>query len=131
MAEFLNKISMNVKRLREKPVTWKTAAVFPVFKEEDRRQVENYPPISLLNIVDKIFKKYIQQSLYEHYAKFLTRRQHGFAKERSVATNLPVSLKQIHDAMDKEASCEIIVFYTDFPNAFHKVPQLGLLRKLS
>ena len=42
-----------------------------------------------------------------------------------------VILKQIHDALDKESSSEIISFYSDFSKAFDKVPHLELLKKLS
>ena len=42
-----------------------------------------------------------------------------------------VFLLQIHDALDKESSSEIIAHYTDFLKAFHKVPHLELLKKLS
>ena len=42
-----------------------------------------------------------------------------------------VFLLKIHDALDKESSSEIIALYTDFLKAFHKVPHLELLEKLS
>ena len=49
----------------------------------------------------------------------------------SVATIMLVFLEQIHDAVNKESSSEIVVFYIDFAMAFDKVPHLAFLQKLS
>ena len=105
--------------------------LLPVFKKGDIFHVQNYGPISLLNIVAKIFEKCSYQSLHDHFAKFLTKPQHGFAKQRSVATSMLVFLNQIHDAVDKESSSGIIAFYTSFSKAFDKVRHLELLKRLS
>ena len=68
-------------------------------------------------------------TVYDHFAKFLTKRQDGFVKQRSVATDMLVILKQNHDALDKKSSSEIIAFYNDFSKAFDKVPHLELPSK--
>ena len=131
MEEIFNKVFKNVKRLRQKPVTWKIAAVSLVLKKGERRQREKNRPISLLNIVGKVFANCFYQSLYNHSTDFLTKRQHGFAKINSAETYMLVFLKRNHDALDKELSCLIFAFYPDFSKAFDRVPHLDFLKKLS
>ena len=40
-------------------------------------------------------------------------------------------LKSIHDALDNESSTEIVAFYSDFSNAFDKVPHFELVQKIA
>ena len=53
----MDSVLRNIKRLRKKPDSWKFAAITPIFKKRDRRKVENYQPVSLLNIDSKILEK--------------------------------------------------------------------------
>ena len=112
------------------PTSWKTAAVTPIHKKNDPKDVENYRPISLLNIDSKIFEKCMYSPLYEHFKDHLSINQHGFVKERSVMSNMLQFLNRIYKALD-ENPYEIIAFYADFSKAFDKVPHKLLLRKLS
>ena len=44
MANALQVIFKNIKRLRKKPSCWKTAAISPIFKKGEKRNVENWRP---------------------------------------------------------------------------------------
>ena len=55
-------------------------ALTPIYKKDDRRKVENYRPVSLLDNDSKVFEKCICSALYAHFEKFLTEHQHGFVK---------------------------------------------------
>ena len=107
------------------------AAVSPIHKKGDRRKVENYRPISLLNIDSKILEKCIYIPLYAHFSHYLSHHQHGFVKKRSVTTNMLSFLKTIHEALDKNPHSEIVAFYTDFSKAFDKFPHFELLKKVA
>ena len=41
----------------------KTATVRPIFKKGDRTKVKNYRPVSLLNIVSKIYERFLHENL--------------------------------------------------------------------
>ena len=41
----------------------KTATVRPIFKREDRTKIENYRPVSLLNILSKIYEQFLHENL--------------------------------------------------------------------
>ena len=53
----LNKLLKVIKKQRRIPDTWKTAAVMPIHKKGGRRYVQNYRPVSLLDIESKILEK--------------------------------------------------------------------------
>ena len=59
----LNKLLQVIKKHRRIPDTWKTAAVTPIHKKGDRLSVQNYRPVSLLNIESKILEKCIYLAL--------------------------------------------------------------------
>ena len=63
MSLFLHKIMRTIKRLRKLPKFWKIAAIAPIFKNGDKRLVENYRPVSLQNICSGIFEKSIESIL--------------------------------------------------------------------
>ena len=69
--------------------------------------------------------------LYDHFATFWTKHQHGFVKNQSSFTNMITSLKKIHDALDNDPNSEVIAFYTDFSKAFDKVPHFELLKRVA
>ena len=92
------------------PDSWKVAAVTPVFQKGDRRNVENYRPVSLLNIDIKILEKFICFALYNQFQKFLNKNQHGFVRRRSVQTIMLLFLKRIYDALDQDPQSDIIAF---------------------
>ena len=114
----------NIKRVRIIPDKRKVAAVLPIYKKGDNQLMENYRPVSLLNIMSKLLEKCMYPALYNQFIKFLTRSQHGFVENRSVVTNMLSFLKEIYEAIDKNAENHVIAFYTYFSN-------YELLQKLS
>ena len=84
LCNIMHSVLRNIKRLRKIPDSWKVAAITPIFKKGDRRKVEYYRPVSLLNIDSKILEKCIHIALYNHFQNFLTKSQHGFVRRRSV-----------------------------------------------
>ena len=102
-----------------------------IYKKSDKRLMKNYRPVSLLNILSKLLEKCMYPALYDHFIKFLARSQHGFVKNRSVVTNMLSFLKEIYEAIDKNAENHVMAFYTDFSKAFDKVPHYELLKKIS
>ena len=132
MSTILHCVFKNIKRVRKIPDKGKVAAASPIYKKGDKRLMEIYRPVSLLNIMGKIRQKCMYPLLFDHFIKFLTRNQHGFVnKNRSVITNMLSFLKEIYKAIDNNAENHVIEFYTDFSKAFDKVPLYELLQKTS
>ena len=114
----MHSVLRNIKRLRKIPNSWKVAAVTPIFEKGERRKVENYRPVSLLNIDSRILEKCIYIALYKHFQKFLTKSQFGFVRKRSMQTIMLLFLKRIYEALDHDPHSEVVAFYTDFSNVF-------------
>ena len=67
------------------PKCLKIAKVIPIFKKGDKRNPENYRPISLLSSKSKVFEKLLQSRMIKFYEKncFISGNQYGFRSNRS------------------------------------------------
>jgi len=67
------------------PAIWKSAAVVPILKGEDRDvgQPKSYRPVSLLPVLGKIVEKDMNIWLQEQIGQNLTGKQYGFTKGKS------------------------------------------------
>ena len=70
------------------PKQWKVANVVPVFKKGDKRQVDNYRPISLTSLIMKAFEKCVRVELFESCKHLIDSSQHGFLPEKSCTTQM-------------------------------------------
>ena len=71
------------------PDDLKTAKVSPIYKAEDRSDVNNHRPISVLSVVSKILEKIIFSQLYDYLRvnNLLSRQQSGFRPLRALYIN--------------------------------------------
>lgn len=118
------------KSLRERvfPTKWKKVFITPIPKKGSKIKIEQYRPISKLNIFSKIFEKLVYDTLYFTVSSSLPAEQHGFLRGRSTLSNLSVFLSFLHGAMDKQKQVDVV--YTDFEKAFDRVDHIILIRKL-
>ncbi|CAH2097152.1 unnamed protein product [Euphydryas editha] len=111
------------------PNVWKKARIVPVFKKDDRTDIKNYRPISILSCFSKLFESLVHSILARHFENLLDNSQHGFRGGLSVQTNLSNFITDLMVEVDK--GNEIDAIYTDFSSAFDKVDHIILLNKLS
>ena len=131
MIHALHLLLKNIKRLRKIPKCWKRAVVSPIHKKGEKFFVENYRPISLLDIDSKTLKKCMYSPLYEHFVTSLSSRQHGFVRQKSTITNMLAFLQAVYKALDKDQHSDVVAFYTNFSKAFDKVSHYLLLCKVA
>ena len=63
----------------------KTATVRPIFKTDDRKKIKNYWLVSLLNVLSKIYERFLHENLTNYVNAFLS---HFFsAYRKSYSTN--------------------------------------------
>lgn len=110
------------------PKLWKISKIVPILKKGDRKAIENYRPIALINNFAKIFEMVIFNNIYFHLKSNISENQHGFMHGRSTVTNL-VSLTQfLSESIDEGGQTDVI--YMDFSKAFDKISHNILLYKL-
>ena len=112
------------------PKKLKVAKVIPIPKQGDSSLVENYRPISLLNIFSKIFEKIAYNRLYSYleHKDILYKRQFGFRKGKSTADALVTNLIDFYKKLD--GSNVIFSMFLDFRKAFDCVDPQILISKL-
>ena len=122
----------NILETGEFPEQWKEANITPVHKENDKQQVTNYRPISLLPILAKVFERVIFKNVYNHLItnNLITENQSGFRPNDSCTNQLLSIVHEIHTAFDDKNCLEVRSVFLDLSRAFDKVWHEGLIFKL-
>ena len=104
---------------------WLKANVVPVFKKSDKDKVENYRPVSLLNVCAKVMERAVFNAIFPVVRDNL---QHGFVKGRSTVSQLLTVLQEVSCVLDSAGQVDVI--YLDFSKAFDSVSHELILHKL-
>jgi len=112
------------------PTEWKMANVVPVFKKDDKQNVKNYRPVSLLPIFGKIFERLIYKEMYSFFIEnnLISQNQSGFKQGDSCTNQLVSITHDIYKSLDQ--GYEVRGVFLDISKAFDKVWHKGLLYKL-
>ena len=111
---------------------WKKSNIVPVHKKNDKRLVNNYPPVSLLPIFGKIFEKNIFNRMYNFLLNknLLNPNQSGFRPSDSCINQLIAITHEIFEVFDCNPPLEVRSVFLDISKAFDKVWHEGLLFKI-
>ena len=112
------------------PTEWKMANVVPVYKKDDKQNVKNYRPVSLLPIFGKIFERLIYKEMYSFFIEnnLISQNQSGFKQGESCINQLVSITHDIYKSLDQ--GYEVRSVFLDISKAFDKVWHKGLLHKL-
>lgn len=113
------------------PDCLKTAVVYPVFKNGDKKQLSNYRPISVLPAINKVFEQLLARRLLEFLDmnNFFYTKQYGFRKGSSTQTAVLELVDELSDTIDRKnrfAGC----LFLDLSKAFDTIDHVFLLKKL-
>ena len=130
LAKPLSMIYNSSIRSEQLPEQWKDAHISAIFKKGDRKQPNNYRPISLTSIVGKVLESIIRDKIINHMEanNLFSNKQYGFITGRSTTLQLLKVLDDWTEIMDNNGQVDII--YMDFMKAFDQVPYKRLLHKV-
>ena len=82
----------------------KIAKITPVFKTDDKQDMNNYRPIYILPYFSKILEKVVFKRAMDFFTKssILYDKQFGFRQKHSTAMALLETVDQISEAMDNK-----------------------------
>ena len=68
----------NIRRLKKFPTQWKIGVLTPIYKDGSRRDVTNYRPVTLLNIISKVVEKPMFSSISTAFLEVVSEWQDFF-----------------------------------------------------
>ena len=112
------------------PDCFKIAKVIPLYKKGDKKDPQNYRPISLLSSLSKIFEKIIHKQMMNFCRtnKLLNPRQYGFRDKMSCTDAIAAITDFIRNAIDKKLTGQVC--YIDLQKAFDTLDHKILLNKM-
>ena len=120
----------NIGRLQNVPGSWKHGLVSPISKDGNKTEVKNYRPVTLPNILSKVFEKLVLKFFAEHSLNNITSCQFGFVPRRSVILQLILSLFNIFENLSASEEFSFLLLF-DFSKDFDKIKHSVLMKKLA
>ena len=112
------------------PEKFKISKITPIYKKNERTNIANYRPISLLPTLSKIFERVIHTQLYTYFDenKLLSEQQYGFREKHSTELAAVKLVDYINHEMDIGNIPEAI--FIDLSKAFDTLNFDILIHKL-
>lgn len=126
LAKFINLII----ETGEIPDTLKHSIIRPIYKAGDHKDFNNFRPIAILPVIEKIFERFISNQLisYLNEFKIIDKRQYGFQKKKSTGMLLADFSDKVYGALNKNLYA--VVIFIDFSKAFDTLLHDRLLTSL-
>ena len=111
--------------------SWKKSNVVPIHKKGDKQLLQNYRPVSLLPVCNKIFERIAFNPMlgFLEGNNLLCPHQSGFRSSDSCQGQLLSVASDIHASFDQSPTPEVRVNFLDISKAFDKVWNEALLFK--
>ena len=112
------------------PDILKKAIIKPIHKKDDKNDISNYRPISILTVISKIFERAALNQLLKYFEKYslISDLQHAYQKNRGTVTCLFELLNDIYELIDEKYKVALISL--DLSKAFDTINHSLLLKKL-
>ena len=107
----------------------KIASVRPIYKKKSRNEIENYRPVSILNIFSKIYERYIHESLTPYVDSFLSEFISAYRETYSSNHVLIRLIENWKLALDNKKFVGAVLM--DLSKAFDCIPHELLIAKMN
>ena len=110
------------------PDSWKTSTIVPIPKIRGSKKAEDYRPINMLPIYEKVLEMVVKNQLntYLDQYKIIIDVQSGFREKYSCETALQSTLIRWRENMDNSEMVGVV--FLDFKRAFETINRKLLLR---
>ena len=112
------------------PDTLKKAIIKPIHKNDDKNDISNYRPISILTVLSKIFERAALNQLLKYFEKYslISFLQHAYQKNKGTVTCLFELLNDVYESIDQKYKVALVSL--DLSKAFDTINHNLLLKKL-
>ena len=112
------------------PDRLKLSHIKAIYKKGDKKLINNYRPIAILNTLSKVFEKiiYTRLMLYLEKNKILFENQHGFRQNKTTILAIYKALTNILDSLNNQQYT--FAMYLDLSKAFDSVDHDILIQKM-
>lgn len=112
------------------PSKLKIQVIRPIFKSGIKTDPKNYRPIAILSVIEKVYEKYLHETIYRFVTKnnLLIEQQHAYQKSKNTRT----ILKNINNIFSTAIgdNLKIGAVFIDLSKAFDTIDRDKLLQKL-
>lgn len=112
------------------PDKTKISIIRPIFKGGDHREPDNYRPIAILSVIDKIIERFVNNQIVNFYEvnNIYNDTQYGFRKKRSTVQLLSKMTDKINNHRNNRH--HVVIIFIDFSKAFDTLKHDILIQKL-
>ena len=110
------------------PNPLKNADISPIYKKEEKTNINNYRPISILPSVSKIFEKNMYEQIYYYMKQYLSQYLCGFREGYNSEYCLLLMLEKWRKTLDNHNIAGALL--TDLSKAFDCINHNLLIAKL-
>lgn len=112
------------------PDLLKTSIIRPIYKNGVKSDYNNYRPIAILPVIEKILEEVIVRRLTDYLVKFkiIDKNQFGFQKDKNINKLLGNFSNYINSCLSNHMHC--LVLYIDFSKAFDTLSHKKLIQTL-
>lgn len=112
------------------PETLKIAYVRPIYKSGEKSNYNNYRPIAILSVIEKVMEEVVCRRITEYTSKYkiINTNQFGFQKGKNINKLLGNFANYINKQLSKNHHC--LTLFIDFSKAFDTLSHEKLLLML-
>lgn len=112
------------------PDCLKKAVIRPIYKNKSKKEFQNYRPIAILPVIEKVLEKYVAFYLNKYLSEnnILSERQFGFRKKKGTEDAFFEFVNKANEILDSR--CHGLALFIDLSKAFDTIDHNELIISL-